>query len=113
MKHLPALAIALALMLSAALALNSAAQTPEPTPAATQSIGARLCVFGPPLSGPTYAGGESIVAAGGVSVRPPGGGTFTLPIQPPDGPANFTICYIEGDANITIARDCCPTRIDR
>ena len=81
----------------------TATATPTPISAtATATAQARLC------STPGTAGGVPIeVVRGVVRVTPPGGGTFHWSITPPtSAEADFSVCYIEGNARVFISLEC-------
>jgi hypothetical protein len=102
LKKVSVIAGVLALAVSLSIAAIASAQEPSPTPAATGTSTAKLC----PTGG--TRGGEELQAVNGASVTPPGGGTFVvIPATPGVSSPQFTVCYVEGNASVTISAQTC------
>jgi hypothetical protein len=97
-------AMAVAAISFGVAAVASAQESPTPAPTGTGTATANIC------SGTGLRGGERIPTVNGASVTPPGGGTFVIGTNPrgefSTGSA-FIVCYVEGNAEVTISSSDC------
>lgn len=98
MKRFTLLAAIAAATLSFGIAAVASAQE-SPTPSPTTTTTPNLC------GGTPERGGETRMI-GNNEITLPGGGTFVIQAAPPAA-RGYTVCYVEGNARVTIASATC------
>ena len=104
MNRLSLLAIAAVAVFSLGISAVTSAQEATPSPSPTTPATPNICV------GDAQRGGKTITVLGRTEIGLPGGANFVIGTNPRGASSSgtaFTVCYVEGNARVTISTSDC------